>query len=105
LGGCVADPVTNDVGFRDVRRQPGMARRLPSTVPSSSRGRLLVSSPRNVPAHVASRPTRGALVLSRGAPNVQSPPGLSQPTAARVIQFDRGGCLRSFRAPEHRSGG
>jgi len=105
LGGCVADPVTNDVGFRDLRRQPGMAPRLPSTVPSSSRGRLLVSSPRHVPAHGASRPARGALVLPRGAPNVQSPPGFSQPTAAGAVQFDRGGRLRSFRAPEHRSGG
>jgi transposase len=88
LGDGSADPVSNDVGCRDLRPPEGVARCAPSTLPPSSRRRLLISPPRRLRTDKPSRHPRGALVLPRGTPHLQSPPGFSLRQVAGAAQFD-----------------
>ncbi len=83
-----ADPVSNDVGCRDLRPRERVARCAPSKLPPSSRRRLLVAPPRRLQTDKSSRRPRGALVLPRGTPDLQSPPGFSLRQAAGVAQLD-----------------
>src|ERR1700678_843764 len=88
LGYGNADPVSNDVGCRDLRSPEGVARCAPPTLPPSSRRRLLIAPPRRLRTGKPSRRPRGALVLPRGAPHLQSPPGFSLRQAAGAVQLD-----------------
>jgi len=87
LGDGSADPVSNDVGRRDLRPPEGVARCAPSTLPPSSRRRLLIAPPWHLRTDKPSRHPCGALVLPRGAPHLQSAPGFSLRQAAGAAQL------------------
>jgi hypothetical protein len=87
LGDGSADPVSNDVGCRDLRPPEGVARCAPSTLPPSSRRRLLIAPPWHLRTDKPSRHPCGALVLPRGAPHLQSAPGFSLRQAAGAAQL------------------
>jgi transposase len=88
LGDGSADPISNNVGCRDLRPPEGVARGAPSTLPPSSRRRLLFAPPRRLRTLKPGGRPHSALVLPRGASHLQSPSGLSLRQTAGAAQLD-----------------